>query len=375
MNRITALDMLRGYALAAIMLNHMPGGVLRRVTIGNVAVFDAAELFVLLSGFLVGLVWLKTEETQGRRAAQKRFIRRAAQVWLALVIGSVLMALTSRALFEAGLPHTAIWTEYARWIIEVPIGYVVTVGLLWMQPNLMDVLALYVVLLALTPLTVPLMLRWPWVFVAAALAIWAAAIPLNGYLPNHRSQNGMLFNPFGWQLLFHSGVMLGLYRDRIMPVLRRHARLLTTLAVLWLIFGLAMAQLWRYGPEMKQVFYALRDIVGPVDKWSLDWVRYSGIMAGAWLVAVPLAQPMARLADTVIGRALAVIGRGGLVSFVACVLLSVIGDALMTPVGARAADAPVLPRLAVEIWTLGVLWLVAEIEARRSRSRKGRATR
>ena len=29
MNRILALDMLRGYALAAIMLDHMPVGVLR----------------------------------------------------------------------------------------------------------------------------------------------------------------------------------------------------------------------------------------------------------------------------------------------------------------------------------------------------------
>ena len=45
MNRIAALDMLRGYALVCIMLDHMPMGVLRNVTLANFTVFDAAELF------------------------------------------------------------------------------------------------------------------------------------------------------------------------------------------------------------------------------------------------------------------------------------------------------------------------------------------
>ena len=103
MNRIAALDMLRGYALVCIMLDHMPMGVLRNVTLANFTVFDAAELFVLLSGFLVGLVWMKVERAQGRLAAQWRFARRAGQVWLALVLGGILLALLSRGLLELGL--------------------------------------------------------------------------------------------------------------------------------------------------------------------------------------------------------------------------------------------------------------------------------
>ena len=71
MNRNAALDMLRGYALVCIMLNHMPAGVLRAATLNNFAVFDAAELFVLLSGFLVGLVWLKIDAAQGTAAARR----------------------------------------------------------------------------------------------------------------------------------------------------------------------------------------------------------------------------------------------------------------------------------------------------------------
>ena len=55
--------------------------------------------------------------------------------------------------------------------------------------------------------------------------------------------------------------------------------------------------------------------VGTVDKWSLDLVRYAAIMAASWLVAVPLAGPFAWMAATGPGRALATIGKGGLVAF------------------------------------------------------------
>ncbi|MFV0410109.1 MAG: OpgC domain-containing protein [Paracoccus sp. (in: a-proteobacteria)] len=367
MKRIAALDMLRGYALAAIMVDHMPIGVLRGFTLSNFALFDAAELFVLLSGFLVGLVWVSIEARQGRSAAQWRFLRRAGQVWLALILGGVLMALLSRGLFELGMPHTAVWSEYARWIIEFPVGYLVTLGILWMQPNLLDVLALYVVLLAISPVLVPILLRWPWAFAAGSIALWWVSIPLNEALPNQRVQGGMLFNPFAWQVLFFTGVAMGAFRTRFMPVLRRHATLLTTISICIMILGLAMAQLWRYGPEAKEIYFLLRDnVTGTIDKWSLNAWRYAAILAAAWLVAVPLARPLAWLAGTAPGRGLAVIGRGGLVTFVACVMLSVLGDALMMP---RESTSPGF-RLAVDIWTIAVLWLVGEIAARRSARKK-----
>ncbi|AUM73741.1 OpgC domain-containing protein [Paracoccus jeotgali] len=371
MKRIVALDMLRGYALIAIMLDHMPISVLRQVTLSNFAIFDAAELFVLLSGFLVGLVWLGIETRQGIRAAQWRFFRRAIQVWLALIAGSVLLALLSRGLFEAGLPHTAVWSEYARWIVEFPLGYVVTLATLYMQPNLMDVLALYVLLLAVVPLTVPLMRRWPLAFAIGSVAVWAFAVPLNAMLPNQRASGGLLFNPFGWQALFHAGIAMGLFREQFMPVLLRHRRTLTVTACVILLYSLAMAQLWRYGPEAKALSKQLWQLVGPVDKWSLDEVRFIAILAASWIVAVPLAQPMARLAGTGAGRAMALIGRGGLISFVGCVLLSVLGDALMNTPG----PTPWGRRLAVDLWTLAALWLVGVGAAAYARRKARRAAK
>lgn len=357
MNRIAALDMLRGYALVNIMLNHMPAGWLRQFTLVNFAIFDATELFVLLSGFLVGLVWVKVEARQGLRAAQWRFLRRAGQVWLALLIGGVALALLSRGLFALGLHHTAIWSEYARWIVDLPLPYILALAVGWMQPNLLDVLALYVILLASAPVLVPVLLRHPLWFAAGSAALWSVAVPLNAMLPNQRVEGGLLFNPFGWQMLFYTGIAMGAFRQRFMPVLRRHGGWVTALAAAVALYSLGMATLWRFGPDGKRLADIMWHAVGTVDKWSLDWVRYAAIVACSWLVAVPLAGPLARLAATGAGRALATIGRGGLFSFVACVLLSVLGDALTINPPRPGVDR----RIAVDLWVIGALWLASHL--------------
>ena len=363
MNRIAALDMLRGYALICIMLDHMPIGVLRNVTLSNFAVFDAAELFVLLSGFLVGMVWVKVEARHGRWTAQKRFLKRAVQVWLALIIGAVLLALFSSLLFALHMNHTAVWFQYSRWIFEHPIGYVATVALMWMQPNLLDVLALYVLLIATAPVTVPFLLRYPLAALTVSAAIWFFAEPLNAMIPNQRPGPGLLFNPFGWQLLFFVGVAMGAFRSRIMPVLLRWRGPITLVATGILLFSLAIVAAWKIGAPAKPVTQFLRIFHGPIDKWSLDGLRLIAILAASWMVAVPLARPFAWMAATRIGEAMAEIGRGGLFSFVACVLLSIWGDALDMTAPAGAAGFAI--RIGIDIWVMVALWAAAATWMRR----------
>lgn len=354
MKRMIQLDALRGYALLCIMLDHMPKSVLREGTLANFSVFDAAELFVLLSGYLVGMVWLITETREGRRAAQWRFARRAFQVWRALVVGAVVMALLSAALLAAGWPHTAIWNRYAAWIIENPLGYIGTVAFMWMQPNLLDVLALYVLLIASVPVLVPLLQRWPWAFAAASLGLWWVAPVINAMIPN-QNPRGLLFDPFGWQMLFFSGVAMGLFRDRIMAALLPHARLVTVVAAAMFLFGASIIIALKFGEAALPVRNALKLVYGSIDKWHLDGTRYLAIMAATWLVVVPLARPVRWVAATGAGRAMQTIGRGGLWSFVACVLLSVLADAFqMTPAGQGTAR-----RLAVDLWAMLALWVAA----------------
>ena len=45
------VDFLRGFALASIFINHVPGNVYEKLTHRNFGFSDAAEIFVLLAGF------------------------------------------------------------------------------------------------------------------------------------------------------------------------------------------------------------------------------------------------------------------------------------------------------------------------------------
>lgn len=356
MKRLIALDMLRGYALVCIMLDHMPISTLRGYTLANFSIFDAAELFVLLSGFLVGLVWQSVERKDGLRAAQWRFARRSFEVWRALVLGGIIMALLSAGLLALGMKHTAIWNQYAEWVIDNPWGYLGTLATMWLQPNLLDVLAVYVVLIASAPLLVPLLERFPFSFAVASLALWWFAPVLNPLIPNH-NKGGLLFNPFGWQMLFYSGVAMGLFRQRFMPVLMPHGRLITVAATGMFLFGATIVIASKFGDPALPLRNALKLVYGTIDKWPLDGTRYLAIIAASWLVAVPLAGIAERMAATRIGVGLQQIGRGGLWSFIACVLLSVLGDAFqMNP-----PDQSMLRKLMVDLWAMLTLWWLAAV--------------
>ncbi|MBK4215166.1 OpgC domain-containing protein [Paracoccus caeni] len=358
MKRLIALDMLRGYALVCIMVDHMPLSPLRNFTLANFSVFDAAELFVLLSGFLVGMVWLSVEKKQGRVAAQKRFAWRAFEVWRALIIGGFAMALLSAWLRYIGLEHTAVWFQYAIWVLENPFGYLGTLATMWLQPNLLDVLALYVILIASAPLLVPVLQRWPFAFAAGSLVLWWFAIDLNVQVPNHRASGGLLFNPFGWQLLFYSGVAMGLFRHRFMPVLLSYRRIVTIVAAGFFLFGCSILIALQFGEDALPVRNALKVIYGgSIDKWNMDFTRYLAIMGATWLVAVPFASVMEKIAATRGGVALQEIGKGGLWSFIMCVLLSVVGDAFQMNPG----DQPLWRLLTVDAWAILTLWWLSVI--------------
>lgn len=355
MTRLPVLDVLRGFALVCIMLNHMPLSLARHLTFSNFAVFDAAELFVLLSGFLVGIVWLRETAAGGTGVAQRRFALRTVQIWKALLIGAILLGGLCWLLIQAGMPFTATWNGYGRLLAMKPDYYLLAVASLWMQPNLLDVLALYVVLIAAVPLFVPLLAARPLWAVALSVAVWLVGPVLNNLLPNERpNANGLLFNPFSWQLLFFTGTALGLWRGQIGQALRPHGTELTVFSAALLMFGWVVHAAPGLGEAGKPLQDALFLVHGSIDKWSMDGFRYVSIMAAAWLVSVPLAPLFARISDSGAGRGLAEIGRGGLVSFVACVLLSVLGDAL------QMAVKPALgPRLAIDAAVVLVLWAIA----------------
>mgnify|MGYP002135233110 CR=1 FL=1 len=90
-------------------------------------------------------------------------------------------------------------------------------------------------------------------FAIGSAALWAVSVPLNLHLPNQRVEGGLLFNPFAWQALFHTGIAMGAFRKKFMPVLLRYRTALTVISTVIVIYSLGMAQLWRYGPDGKAI--------------------------------------------------------------------------------------------------------------------------
>jgi hypothetical protein len=55
--RVGAIDFWRGVILIVILVDHISGNLLDRVTPRNFGLSDSAEAFVFLSGLSVGLVY------------------------------------------------------------------------------------------------------------------------------------------------------------------------------------------------------------------------------------------------------------------------------------------------------------------------------
>ena len=67
------LDFFRGVSLVFIFIDHVPENILSFFTLQGVAFFDAAEVFIFISGFTAALVY-------GRRLASKGALYATAQV-------------------------------------------------------------------------------------------------------------------------------------------------------------------------------------------------------------------------------------------------------------------------------------------------------
>ena len=82
MKRLVELDVLRGFLLLMMVVNHAPSP-LRRITDQPLGFFSTAEGFVFVSAFLAGLLFQKRAETKGFAAARTATFLRAFRIYQA----------------------------------------------------------------------------------------------------------------------------------------------------------------------------------------------------------------------------------------------------------------------------------------------------
>lgn len=203
--RILTFDLLRGYFLIVIILDHLqwfPNGLDWVSARGSLFV-SAAEGFFLISGIVLGIV-------RGRKLIQKPFreaalllLTRAVQLY---VVSIVLMLLfTFIGWFFLGNPGLKPGIRP----IDQPL-WEILIGALSFQYlyGWADFLRLYSIFLFISPLALWLLRKKKWyVLLVGNIILWAL-FPLAATYTGHSTE---LLMPLAWQLIFFSGLTIGYY--------------------------------------------------------------------------------------------------------------------------------------------------------------------
>ena len=204
-HRDPRIDVLRGFALIMIFVDHIPADKFNRLTLHKFGFCDAAEVFVLLAGMSAMLAYGKIFQRDGTRAGLKKIALRCARIYL-FQIG--LMLTTLGVVFVWSRRHHMTPKIIAP-ILGAPVAglaHGLTLGAL---PQYLDILPLYIVLLAAFPLIQAAARRSVPLALGGSALLWLAANLFPSLdLPNWMNGQGWYFNPFAWQFLFTIGAAL-----------------------------------------------------------------------------------------------------------------------------------------------------------------------
>src|SRR5271170_6453622 len=216
LQRKPELDALRGLFLVWMTLTHLPTHFSDMVNqpFGYVS---SAEGFVFLSALLVARIYIH-QATLDEAGLRIKLWRRAFKIY-----GYHLLMLALAFTVAAGLAvtthRTAIY-NLLNFYIAHPLVAIIGSLLLIYCPPLLDILPMYVIFLAGTPLLLSAAVRWGWNrILAVSLAVWLLAqfglrdfvhnaVVHITHLPIPLQETGA-FNLFAWQWVWIVGMWLG----------------------------------------------------------------------------------------------------------------------------------------------------------------------
>jgi hypothetical protein len=217
--RDSRLDFLRGFAVFAMICDHVAGiSWFSPVTGANRFVTSAAEGFVLLAGLVLGMVYGPRIARSGWTAAADPILRRAAVLY-GVTVGLTLLFV---GLFE--LTDLKLWLDRAYGLgLTDPVQLVLGTLTLHFVYHGTDILLLYCVLIAVAPLILLALHHgyWPAVLLGSAL-IWLGHqfYPSEVMIP-WTVTNAYYFPVAAWQIIFVGALVVGYYRERVSAALRR----------------------------------------------------------------------------------------------------------------------------------------------------------
>ena len=235
------LDLYRGFALWLIFLAHIPGTIFNRITPWNYGFSDPAEVFIFVSGYANAYVYGRVMEQRGFVVGGAQIVRRAFEAYIAQIV--LFVILIGEVFWLSHGSHALDDAVNIRILHERPDESILALLQLKYMPVNMNVLPLYVVVLAVSPVVLWLLQKAPALALALAAAIYAAANLFGLNLPSF-PHGYWYFNPLAWQFLFVLGVWCGLgAADWVWPLVR--SRLVLILAAIYAVAVFVMFLAWN----------------------------------------------------------------------------------------------------------------------------------
>ena len=277
------LDLFRGAGLWMIFLDHIPHDVVAWLTLRNYGFSDAAEFFVFISGYLAGFIYGPIVRAGYFLAATKRLLKRASEMYVAHIMLFLLFtAQIARTVRRFDNPLYADEFNVHNFLEhpDVLIGQALT---LRYKPVNLDVLPLYISLIAASPLILWCLVRVPnWTLLASAV-LYAAARWFDWNLASFPAGTHWYFNPFAWQLMFVFGAWCGVGGAAKLGFIIR-SRVALALALAWIVFALLIVMTWHVAFLESLVPKWMIKAIYPIDKTDLDMLRFTHFLALALVV-------------------------------------------------------------------------------------------
>lgn len=186
---------------------------------------DGASGFILISGLVLGMLCRRRTDTTGVASAEVRLARRTVLLYASHVALTTLTVLVSLATAtpDPTLPDYPGYpaVQIAGWLVSMQVN-----------PQYIDILSMYVVLLALAMIWVPMLRRGRWaVVLASSTALYGIAVLTDwGRFPD-QPDGWSYFNTAAWQALFGTAFVAGWYWLRIGEWLRSPAAFVSAVGI------------------------------------------------------------------------------------------------------------------------------------------------
>ncbi len=310
--RVVELDILRGFLLVWMTFTHLPtfASNLSNQTFGFVS---GAEGFIFLAAFMVGQIQFRQQKKRGELGALRDIGKRTLRVYL---YHCALLAVAFTLVAQIGVHfHRDALKNLLSYYLQSPKQAIIAAALLQYRPSLLDILPMYVVFMALTPLARWLARRWSWdAVIYISFLVWTGAqFGLRAWvyrnvnlLPYKVPENSTgAFDLFGWQLLWMVGLGLGtIYAENLAASDDSSDKLPKQMPRWLLTLSFAVASVFmilRYCPVDHWIDPNVYGWL--IDKWHLAPVRIIDFAAlaillvsfGTRIAAIPIFPPLARL--------------------------------------------------------------------------------